>query len=337
MTLLTTTLALDLSDSTTWYGTAITANSTTLVVTDGYRYAYYTGYGFQYSGTEVVGGTLTGFSQSAGGVTHLRVTDFSISAAEADRYISANQTYLLYPRVLAGNDTITGSAYADRLLGFSGNDVLRGNGGRDTLDGGTGTDVAVYANPRQSYTITRTADGWSVTDRTGLDGTDQLAHIEVLQFANGTQVMAPRDSVTQHVALLYQGALGRTPDGTGLAYWVDIASRLPFATQGLYALSDQSGGYNGNLSVAAGFTLSLEFQAKYGKLTNAQFVTQLYANVLDRAPDAAGLVDWVSQLDRGTSRERVLVGFAESPEAIQNASVGFIGQSGWHEPWLYLG
>jgi hypothetical protein len=51
----------------------------------------------------------------------------------------------------------------------------------------------------------------------------------------------------------------------------------------VYALSNISGGYNGSLSIAAGFTNSTEFISKYGSLTNAQFVTDLYSNILDRA------------------------------------------------------
>jgi len=43
-------------------------------------------------------------------------------------------------------------------------------------------------------------------------------------------------------------------------------------------------------------------------------VTLLYANVLGRAPDAAGLAGWVSMLAGGASRGSVLLGFSDSPE-----------------------
>src|SRR6185295_15194488 len=46
---------------------------------------------------------------------------------------------------LGGNDTLLGSAMADRLMGGDGNDSLSGagsaSGGLDTLDGGTGNDT----------------------------------------------------------------------------------------------------------------------------------------------------------------------------------------------------
>jgi len=68
------------------------------------------------------------------------------------------------------------------------------------------------------------------------------------------------------------------------------------------------------LQLAEFFTVSPEFQATYGALDDAQFVTLLYANVLGRAPDPAGLAGWVAVLDGGASRGQVLLGFSESPE-----------------------
>jgi len=59
---------------------------------------------------------------------------------------------------------------------------------------------------------------------------------------------------------------------------------------------------------------SAEFQLKYGALDNEGFVSLLYQNVLGRAPDAAGLNNWVTQLENGTSRAQVLLGFSESAE-----------------------
>ena len=72
-------------------------------------------------------------------------------------------------------------------------------------------------------------------------------------------------------------------------------------------------------------------------MSDAQFVAQLYANILDRGPDDAGLNGWMSALAEGHSREWVLVGFAESAEAVHNAEVGFVGQSGTvHPGWLVM-
>jgi hypothetical protein len=212
---------------------------------------------------------------------------------------------------------------------------------------GAGYDVLdLSQNPiattSSSYTITSNGDG-SITVATS-GSSDHVSGVEQLVFSDRTITVTPHNSFDEYAALLYQGSLGRTPDSAGLMTWETISNALPASVQalGVYGLSDASGNYNGTLSVAGGFTNSAEFTAKYGSLTNAQFVTQLYTNVLDRAPDTAGYNSWitaltpVSQGGLGETREHVLVGFAESAEAISNATQGFTGQSGTHAAWLFL-
>lgn len=99
-------------------------------------------------------------------------------------------------------------------------------------------------------------------------------------------------------------------------------------------MSDATGNYNGALSIAGGFFHSAEFIAKYGGLTDvhAQFVTQLYANTLDWQPDTAGYNSWIAALSSGATRKHVLVGSVDSKEAISDATLGFIGQSGCIPP-----
>jgi Domain of unknown function (DUF4214) len=81
--------------------------------------------------------------------------------------------------------------------------------------------------------------------------------------------------------------------------------------------------------VAEGFTQSPEFQSKYGgNLTDGQYITLLYQNVLDREPDAAGLAAWEGALKSGLSRAEALVGFSDSPENLQKTSAA-IGAGLW--------
>lgn len=109
---------------------------------------------------------------------------------------------------------------------------------------------------------------------------------------------APHDSDADGKAFrLYLAALGRTPDSSGMATWMNAIN-----------------GGTDLEHVANGFTHSTEFQSKYGDLNNADYVHQLYANVLHREPDAAGLANWVGALNSGETREHVLVGFSESAE-----------------------
>lgn len=101
------------------------------------------------------------------------------------------------------------------------------------------------------------------------------------------------------VARLYRAFLGRTPDAGGLQYWV---ARRRSGDWTLVRTADQ-------------FATSSEFARKYGSLTNRQFVTRIYTDVLGRPADQAGVDYWTRQLDlRRRSRGSVMVGFSESSE-----------------------
>jgi hypothetical protein len=66
--------------------------------------------------------------------------------------------------------------------------------------------------------------------------------------------------------------------------------------------------------IAASFATSSEFKTAYGAVTATQFVNLVYANVLQRKPDAAGLKHWVTKMEGGMSRGDVMVAFSESSE-----------------------
>lgn len=100
------------------------------------------------------------------------------------------------------------------------------------------------------------------------------------------------------VARLYWAYFDRIPDTAGLLHWVEETG---------------SGSTLGDVSQA--FAGSPEFGATYGSLSDADFVTLVYRNVLDREPDAAGRAHWTDQLARRTlTRGQVMIGFSESPE-----------------------
>lgn len=74
-----------------------------------------------------------------------------------------------------------GTAYADTIRGNRAANVLTGSGGNDVLYGEGGSDVAKFSGLRASYTVTRTADGYTVA---GQDGVDSLRGVEWLRFAD---------------------------------------------------------------------------------------------------------------------------------------------------------
>ena len=99
------------------------------------------------------------------------------------------------------------------------------------------------------------------------------------------------------VVRLYSATFLRLPDYDGLLTWAN-ASRSGWTLE----------------QIADEFTTSAEFQNRYGDVSDAEFVTLLYNNVLGRDPDAGGLADWVGRLESGQSRGSILVGFSESVE-----------------------
>ena len=110
---------------------------------------------------------------------------------------------------------------------------------------------------------------------------------------------------------LYRATLDRDPDLNGYLNWSQrLADGMPF------------------LTVVSGFTNSPEFRQTYGATDNRAFVTLLYDNVLDRAPDSQGLINWTARLASGEmTRAQVVQGFAQSTEFR-------IGTSADHRDWV---
>ncbi|MEZ5137596.1 MAG: M64 family metallopeptidase [Acidimicrobiales bacterium] len=110
--------------------------------------------------------------------------------------------------------------------------------------------------------------------------------------SDGTDVVDP-------TVRLYRAFLQRTPDAGGQRFWV---SRKRAGTWTITRMADH-------------FASSSEFLRKYGTLTNRQFVTRIYTDVMGRNADPGGVDYWTRQLDlRRKSRGQVMVGFSESSE-----------------------
>ena len=100
--------------------------------------------------------------------------------------------------------------------------------------------------------------------------------------------------------MLYQANFGRTPDVSGLGYWIGRVDN------GADIIKD----------VAAYFVSSQEFINKYGaNPTNASYVDNLYRNVLHRTGEAGGVKYWNDRLESGAAtKPDVLAFFATLPE-----------------------
>lgn len=187
-----------------------------------------------------------------------------------------------------------------------------------TWDGGPGTDTAIFSGKFSDYTVSRNDQGQlTLTDKVvGRDGVDSFVNVERFKFDNGVIALDWGGTAGQAYRL-YTAALDRAPDAQGLGFWLSTLDR---------GASLQS--------VARGFVDSTEFRTNfYGDGSNAAFVTSLYRNVLDRAPDADGFNFWTGALNHGADRADVLIGFSESQENYANA-VQLTGGAVVYQEWM---
>jgi predicted RNA-binding protein associated with RNAse of E/G family len=159
------------------------------------------------------------------------------------------------------------------------------------------------------------------------------------------------DAYTSYVRSLYRAVLGR--DGTGVevntwllkmyagmtrhevaegfvnslehrrdqvdAYYQEFLHRGSDPTSSYWVNSLLSGVSEETISEA--FLDSPEYQASHQD--SALFIHDLYLDVLGRQGEPTGLANWLAALDSGLSREAVVAGFVNSPEAIGQIVTSF--------------
>ena len=205
------------------------------------------------------------------------------------------------------SQVVIGNVDGAAITTGSGNDVILLTGGVNQVSAGAGDDRIAVASG-----VTGKIDGGSghnsvIFDDTRVKGTPAnlaLSNISTLAFVDGRVTTDPDDTAGQ-VFRLYQAALDRVPDFAGESGWSS-------ALDGGVRLQD----------VAAGFVSSPEFHFLYGNPNDDTYVSELYMNVLHRAPDAAGAALWKHALQTGATRADVLVGFSESAESKADTSSG---------------
>ncbi|MQA39266.1 DUF4214 domain-containing protein [Rugamonas aquatica] len=191
--------------------------------------------------------------------------------------------------------------------GSSGNDLLAGNATGKHIDGGAGIDTVYYDDSNGPLDITL-KQGQATVSLHGADTGDTLTGVERLLFPDHALALDINGHGGQAYRL-YQAAFNRAPDLDGLGYWIKT-------------LDD---GYSLD-KVAGNFLISKEFKQQYGEnLNDHDFLTNLYSNILHRAPDPDGFAYWMNTLHNGFDRAIVLSGFSESAEN-QAALLPLIGQ-----------
>lgn len=142
-------------------------------------------------------GTMTGFDLYGNGLLQVHITGLSYDALEALTYAeiqSLDASTVSYGTellglMMAGNDTVKGSAFDDILRGFDGNDsisggarqdTISGDAGNDTLDGGGGQDTLDGGADNDTL-----IGGLGIDVLTGGSGADTFVYKSTLESGKG--------------------------------------------------------------------------------------------------------------------------------------------------------
>lgn len=187
------------------------------------------------------------------------------------------------------------------FLGTDGNDLIDLSTDLARIDGGAGIDTLAVAALSEAATITF-GSGGRVQLNLDEDAPVVLQNVERIAFEDGTLAF-DADGLAGQAYRLYQACFDRTPDTEGLGFWIK-----------------QLDAGNVTLTQAANlFIGSEEFAEVYGTpqaLADVHYLALLYANVLDRVPDASGFGFWRDQQENGLTRADMLVYFSESTENV---------------------
>ena len=247
-----------------------------------------------------------------------------------DWKISAT-TYFIYP----------GETYDEIISGLvKGEDSWYGNDfdntffisvGGDRYYGGNGIDTLNAYLTKENWIFSETSIGKSgdvvTINNFGLTSIT-LDSVERIQFADATLAFdTDAANSAGGIYRLYMAALDRTPDLSGLGYWIAQADA----------------GTKDAVRMATDFTYATEFKTLYGVQTADNYitgeditalVTKIYENVLDRAPDAGGRDYYVGQITaKSKTVGQVLAEISDSTEN-KLAVVELIATGIEYTPWV---
>jgi Ca2+-binding RTX toxin-like protein len=118
---------------------------------------------FQYSGGNLIGGTMNCIIVAENGAPAYSITGFTASVQTLLQDATASHVMDFFYGLFAGPDKITASSGNNLLLGFGGNDMIVAGTGNDTLNGGPGNDTLV-GGPGNDHFVFDTAPGMDNVD-----------------------------------------------------------------------------------------------------------------------------------------------------------------------------
>ncbi len=281
----------------------------------------------------VVGGQATGY-----GVDTLSGFENVVGTAQADQLSGDGGANQLYGG--AGDDTLSGAAGNDTLAGGPGNDVLFGGDGDDTVVFNFGSNLAGFQHVGATLVVT------------GPDGSDTLAGIEHLQFADAVLSLAdvvdraaptpaPGMSVTGTSGMIVQGGSGNDllngssggndtfeggpgsdtingGDGIDTAIYAgrSLFYQIVTPAQASFGSFYVSGGDEGGTDNLGGvdYLRFLDGTLTFDVNSEAAQIYRLYDTFLNRPPDVAGFDAYQQYLASGHTLHDAAVNASASPE-----------------------
>ena len=189
------------------------------------------GTGFVYDAAgQLVSGTITAVEESVNDQLIGRFRELSVSVEQFRAWAAPGQTPAALAAMLAGNDRIAGTPFADYALGHGGNDQLDMGSGNDVAFGGAGNDVinfrsgidtVLLAGSAAEYRLVTWGDNTAALPGNGglliADGVDKTIAAERIGFlASGETIeiggdnFAPLNYIASYGDLM--NAFGANPD-----------------------------------------------------------------------------------------------------------------------------
>jgi hypothetical protein len=191
-------------------------------------------------------------------------------------------------------ENAVGTAFADSLNGNELANRIVGGGGNDMIDGGDGVDTAAYAGARAQFRIAHNGNATTVQDTRGGEGSDTLANVERVKFADGA------------IALDIDGHAGTVAKVIGAVFGGGAVADAGLVAVGL-SVED-----SGNFSLEQLSQLAVNARLGAGA-SNAAVVDLLFTNLVGHAPSAAEAAPFVQMLEHGTSVGALAAMAAEHP------------------------
>ena len=195
------------------------------------------------------------------------------------------------------NDTVSDGPGAQLVRLYNGDDLFLSDlSGNDSIDGRNGDDLVRFETiPQGEMTLNFNGTITTVDDRSDPAGRAALLRVETIVTEGGVQLdldkhdgiglISAADLTT--LTELYIAYFDRAADALGLSFWATAFQKNGFSFEAIADL----------------FFTQPETVALYSGVSDGDFVTAVFNNVLGRDPDQAGFDFWTGQLASGNVTE----------------------------------